>query len=181
MKNYAVKDFLTSEEIRNCRKKLDLSQAELAELMNVSKKTVEHWEYSGKPVTGPAVALIGILEEYPQLEKALQVPKKKTSLRLSYMFRDQLCSVIDVDERNQSIQVINYTRQYLKCAFGKIQKPSYAEYEKFLESRCFPRERDKIKLVLRNMNLPFYDPLMIIEKTEGRMAEDDFWIQIERQ
>ena len=27
---------------------------------------------------------------------------------------------------------------------------------------------------------PFYDPIMIIEKTEGRMAEDNFWIRIER-
>ena len=33
---------------------------------------------------------------------------------------------------------------------------------------------------LRELDLPFYDPMMIIEKTEGRMAEDDFWIQIER-
>ena len=28
--------------------------------------------------------------------------------------------------------------------------------------------------------VPFYDPIMIIEKTEGRMAEDNFWIRIER-
>lgn len=53
-------------------------------------------------------------------------------------------------------------------------------YEEFLESRCFPSSRDKMKLVLKDLELPFYDPLMIIEKTGGRMAEDDFWIQIER-
>lgn len=40
--------------------------------------------------------------------------------------------------------------------------------------------RDKMKLVLKDLNLPFYDPFTIIEKTEGRMAEDDFWIRIER-
>ncbi len=33
---------------------------------------------------------------------------------------------------------------------------------------------------LRELDLPFYDPMMIIEKAEGRMAEDDFWIRIER-
>ena len=38
----------------------------------------------------------------------------------------------------------------------------------------------KIKLVLEDLNLPFYDPFMIIEKTEGRMAEDDFWISATR-
>ena len=31
-----------------------------------------------------------------------------------------------------------------------------------------------------SFDVPFYDPFMIIEKTEGRMAEDDFWIRIER-
>ena len=44
----------------------------------------------------------------------------------------------------------------------------------------FPRTSDKMKLILKDLDLPFYDPFMIIEKTEGRMAEDDFWIRIER-
>lgn len=37
-----------------------------------------------------------------------------------------------------------------------------------------------MKLILKDLGRPFYDPIMIIEKTEGRMAEDDFWIRIER-
>lgn len=40
--------------------------------------------------------------------------------------------------------------------------------------------RDKMKLVLEDLKIPFYDPYLIIEKTEGRMAEDDFWIRIEK-
>ena len=62
---------------------------------------------------------------------------------------------------------------------GKLICP-YEDYEEFLESRCFPRERDKIKIELKRLGIPFYDPMMIIEKTEGRMAEDDFWIKIVR-
>ena len=54
------------------------------------------------------------------------------------------------------------------------------DYKEFLESRCFPRTRDKMKLVLEDIGLPFYDTFMIIEKTQGRMAEDDFWIRIEK-
>ena len=38
-----------------------------------------------------------------------------------------------------------------------------------------------MKIMLEALNLPFYDPFLIIQKTEGRMAEDDFWIQIEEQ
>lgn len=65
-------------------------------------------------------------------------------------------------------------------AFGANNSPSYEDYEEFLKSRCFPETRDKIKIQLEALNIPFYDPMMIIEKTEGRMAEDDFWIYIER-
>ena len=38
-----------------------------------------------------------------------------------------------------------------------------------------------MKLMLRHFELPFYDPMLIIEKTKGRMADDDFWLEIERQ
>lgn len=178
--HYAVKNSLTNNDIKYCRKKFGLSQAEFAELMNISKKTVEHWEYSKTPITGPVVTLLGILQEYPQLEEALKLPEKKASLRISYMFKDQLCTIIDVDEKNKSIQVVNYTRHILKRAFGRIEAPTYEQYEEFLESRCFPRSRDKMKLILRELELPFYDPFMVIEKTEGRMAEDDFWLKVER-
>ena len=61
-----------------------------------------------------------------------------------------------------------------------VEEPDYNQYIEFLESRCFPESRDKMKLILKDLGLPFYDPIMIIEKTEGRMAEDDFWIRIER-
>ena len=50
----------------------------------------------------------------------------------------------------------------------------------FIESRCFPRTRDKMKLQLRELGLPFYDPLMIIGKTQGRMAEDEQWMEVEQ-
>ena len=52
-------------------------------------------------------------------------------------------------------------------------------YEEFVEGRCFPRTRDKMKIMLDALELPFYEPIMIIRKTEGRMAEDDFWIKVE--
>lgn len=180
MRQYMIKDTVAGKEIVECRKKLGLSQAEFAEFANVSKKTVERWEYARTPVTGPIVTLLAILWEHPQIEEELQLPERKTALRLSYMFRDQLCSVIDVDERNRDVRVVNYTRQLLKRAFGRVEQPDYKQYEEFLESRCFPRSRDKMKLMLRELELPFYDPILIIEKTQGRMAEDEFWLKIER-
>ncbi|MCI8638561.1 MAG: hypothetical protein HFG41_05295 [Coprococcus sp.] len=110
----------------------------------------------------------------------VEIPERTAPLRLYYRFRDELCSVIDVDDKSRSVQVKNYTENLLKRAFGIVEEPTYEQYKEFLESRCFPRSRDKMKLMLRELELPFYDPFMIIEKTNGRMAEDDFWLQIER-
>ena len=116
----------------------------------------------------------------PAWEEKLIIPEKEMPIRMSYMFRDELCTIIDVDEEKRRVNVRNYTNHFLKKAFGNNEHPAYEDYEEFLESRYFPRTRDKMKLILRELDLPFYDPMMIIEKTEGRMAEDDFWIRIER-
>ena len=110
----------------------------------------------------------------------LAIPEKVYPLRLWYMSGDQVSTIIDVDEQNRKVEIHNYTKDYIARAFGVIECPSFEDYEAFLESRCFPRTRDKMKLVLEDLGLPFYDPFMIIEKTEGRMAEDDFWIRKER-
>ena len=101
-------------------------------------------------------------------------------MRLWYYYKNEVCTIIDVDERKHIVKVYNYTGDDMLKAFGKKPQISYEMYEEFLESRCFPRERDKMKLKLRELDIPFYDPMMIIEKTEGRMAEDEFWIKIER-
>lgn len=44
--------------------------------------------------------------------------------------------------------------------------------------RCFPRSRANLKEILRDIGVDSYDPLQIIEKTDGRMAEDKQWIEI---
>ena len=176
---YAFSPFLQGRDIKQARKRLGLTQQAFAELTGVSQKTIERWESSDK-ITGPIIPLIRILSEQPQLEKRYQVPEKKTPLRLYYYYRNELCTIIDVDDQARMVEIRNYTDFLQFRAFGIVEHPDYAQYEEFLESRCFPRTRDKMKIILKEMGLPFYDPFLIIEKTEGRMAEDDFWIRIER-
>ena len=96
------------------------------------------------------------------------------------MYKNTVCTVIDADEMSRRVEIRNYIANPLYRAFGVNTEPSFEDYEAFLESRCFPRTRDKMKIELRELGIPFYDPLLIIEKTAGRMAEDDFWIRIER-
>ena len=52
-------------------------------------------------------------------------------------------------------------------------KPFWSWNGKMEEKELF-RQLD----ILKEMGLPFYDPLLIIEKTDGRMAGDEQWILI---
>lgn len=78
------------------------------------------------------------------------------------------------EESQQRIKITNFVQDPLFRAFGRNEHPTCKEYEEFLESRCFPRTRDKMKIMLKTLELPFYDPFLIIRKTQGRMAEDDY-------
>lgn len=179
-RKFAVSDRIDRKDIKNIRKKLQLTQDEFAQLVNVSKKTVESWETKEESIKGCIVTLVKLLNEFPELLEKLKIPEKRYPLRLFYMFKNEICTVIDVDESSRRVEIFNFTDDCIKRAFGVNNTPDFSEYEEFLKSRCFPETRDKMKLILKDLDLPFFDPFLIIQKTEGRMAEDDFWIRIER-
>ncbi|MCD8011839.1 MAG: Hin recombinase [Lachnospiraceae bacterium] len=106
------------------------------------------------------------------------IPVEEYGMRMEFMCDRELCSAILVDFQGQRITVRNHTMDLLHRAFGIREKPGWEDFEEFLESRCFPRTRDQLRLILSDYELDFYDPLTIIEKTQGRMAEDLQWIRI---
>ena len=178
---FAIRKKIGGKEITAIRKKLKLTQEELATFCGVSKKTIHRFEKS-EIVTGSVVTIIDMLNKQESSLEKYTVPEmtEEYPIRLYYLKKDELCTTIDVDEINQKIRIKNYTWKYTDCAFGNNKDPQYSDYIDFLKSRCFPEQRDKMKLLLRDLNLPFYDPFMIIEKTKGRMAEDEFQIEIKR-
>ena len=176
---YVMSDELTGEDIRYARKAMGMTQKEFAAFTGCSLRTVEHWETKAEKITGPVVPLLNIVLRRPSLVQKLEVPPPRRKVRIWYMFRFLVCTIIDVDELQKEIEVTNYSDDPLYRAFGAKLAPEYEDYEAFLESRCFPRTRDKMKLQLKELGIPFYDPLMIIEKTRGRMAGDDFWLKVE--
>lgn len=179
-RKFIIPQYVTGQDIRRVRKMLKMTQKEFANLIGSSRPTIERWEKSETPITGPIVLLLQMIERDQDYILYIQAPQKKKPLRLWYMHRQTVCTVIDVDDNQQEIEIHNYHNNILFRAFGTNEHPTYKDYQEFLESRCFPASRDKMKLILRDLDLPFYDPFMIIRKTEGRMAEDDFWIRIER-
>lgn len=52
--------------VRAIRERTSLSQADFARLLGVSVKTLQNWEQSRRHPTGPAAALLRIVEKNPK-------------------------------------------------------------------------------------------------------------------
>lgn len=178
-RKFITPEYVTADEIRQVRKSLGITQKDFAELIGVSKPTVERWESSDGHITGPIVFVTELLRKHKINLQDYTIPPRVMPIRMWYMYKNTKCTLIDVDEGRREVSICNYINNMQFRAFGVREKPTYDDYCDFLESRCFPRSRDNMKLILKDLNLPFYDPFMIVQKTKGRMAEDDFWIDIE--
>lgn len=100
-----------------------------------------------------------------------------------YVFRyydaDRLCTLIYADFTDRTLQVENHTDQLVKTAFGKKTLPTWDDLTAFLEERCIPRGRAGLQDYLTDIGADEYDHLEIIQKTQGRMAEDEQWLDVE--
>ena len=56
-----------SPGVRVIRQRTSLSQSEFAQLIGVSAKTLQNWEQDRRRPTGPAAALLSIIEHDPAL------------------------------------------------------------------------------------------------------------------
>lgn len=56
-----------SEEIKDIRDRLELSQKDFAELLNISLRTLQEWEQGRKSPKGPALSLLNIAIKHPEI------------------------------------------------------------------------------------------------------------------
>lgn len=115
------------------------------------------------------------MEEYAAQKRAAE--HQVYSFR--YYDKNQLCTLIYADFTDQTLQVENYTDKLVKTAFGKKSLPTWEDFLAFLEERCIPRGREGLEDYLTDIGTDEYEPLEIIKKTQGRMAEDDQWLELE--
>jgi len=108
-----------------------------------------------------------------------QAPEAGYTMRMTLMYQNKPCTAIDVNFLQNQIKIQNYTKDILHRAFGVKEKPTWEDFHVFLQERCFPKTRGNIKTVLAGLGLKDYDPLQIIEKTNGRTAEDDLWLKFQ--
>ena len=99
-------------------------------------------------------------------------------LVLHYYCGDVLCTKICADKVIKQVVIENLTDDIFLTAFGVTGHPDWSDFDDFITSRCVPSQRDGLKYYLESIGLDRYDPLEIIRKTGGRMAEDEFRIEI---
>ena len=100
-------------------------------------------------------------------------------LVLSYYDDKTLCTKIAANYDEKTVCIENYVTNVLRTAFGNNQEPTWEDYLLFLEERCIPKSRAGLRDYLDAIGVDAFDPLEIIKKTSGRMAEDQQWIQVE--
>ena len=104
-------------------------------------------------------------------------PAEGYTLRMTYMYQQHPCTIIDVDFLNQRVMIQNKTEDMLHRTVGVVDHLTWDDFETFLKERCFPATRGNAKEILKQLQLTSYDPLQIVEKTRGRTAEDDMWLK----
>ena len=104
-------------------------------------------------------------------------PSEEYRLRITYLYRQQPCTMIYVNFFANRIKIVNRTGDILHRAFGVVEEPDWEQFEIFLRERCFPQTRANAKELLEALGIDNYDPLQIVEKTQGRMAEDSMWMK----
>ena len=108
-------------------------------------------------------------------------PTIKNTMVIDYYNGDCLCSKIYVDTKNKEVQVRNFTSDNIERAFGVNQNPTWTDFENFLENRCFPRDRQNLKLELKKLGLNEYNPLDICKATSGRNYKDEQWMDFSKE
>ena len=95
-----------------------------------------------------------------------------------YYDGDTLCTVILADFTAEQICIENKVDEILDTAFGVNETPSWEDFLAFLAERCIPKTRKGLDYYLDAVGVPEYDPVLLVEKTQGRMAEDHKWLEI---
>lgn len=139
--------------------------------LNESKRNIElMFDGNGIYITAEKT-----IEEFVSQKRTMEHQLKK----LSFFDDNELCSIIYADFTDKTLKAENHTEDIVKTAFGNNKIPTWDEFMDFLEERCIPKKRSGIREYLEAIGVAEYNPLEIIKKTKGKMAEDKQWIEIE--
>ncbi|MBQ8518351.1 MAG: helix-turn-helix domain-containing protein [Agathobacter sp.] len=172
------KPVFTDEQITELRtkRKQGITVSALAKEYGVSRQTLSAYLNKKDQQMEAIIESIKLWRELNRPFKEVNVVDY--TMRMDFMCEDECCTQILVDFKHEKIAINNTTDKIMLRAFGININPTWEDFMEFLEERCFPRTRDNLKLILQDLELDFYDPLYIIEKTQGRMGEDMQWLKV---
>ena len=111
---------------------------------------------------------------------AAQSLEQKHDVRVLKLYDgNNLCTTIYADFTKEMLKVENHISDPVKTAFGNNPFPTWEDFQFFLEERCIPRQRAGLREYLEVIGVIEYNPIEIIKKTAGRMAEDNQWLEME--
>lgn len=88
-----------------------------------------------------------------------------------------LITEINVDYKTETVKIKNHTDDLLLRAFGINENPTFKDFEEFLEYRSIPQTRHRFKTEMRLRGIEDTSPLGIVRHYNGRMADDDCYIE----
>lgn len=172
------KPIFTEAQIAEIRAKREqgIKVAVLAEEYGVSRQTLSFYLNKKEQQIETIIDSLRLWREMNRPFKNVNLVDY--TMRMDFMCEDVCCTQILVDFKRERIAIRNTTDKIALRAFGINMNPTWEDFMEFLEERCFPRTRDNLQLVLKDLELDFYDPFNIIEKTQGRMGEDMLWLKV---
>ena len=141
--------------------------------MGISKEDRVELSFDGEKITIQPLASTD-----PEVFRRNAEQKGHRLKEYRYYDGDTLCTVILADFTAQQVCIENKIDDVLDTAFGVNEMPSWDDFLAFLADRCIPKTRKGLEHYLDAVGVPEYDPVQLVEKTQGRMAEDHKWLEI---
>lgn len=104
---------------------------------------------------------------------------KSIDYEFDYMAKDDVVSHITV-YKDGTVDINNFTdnKYLLPFLYDGVTRE---DVEDMFARRVFDIGRPDKDELLKEMGVPFYDPIMIILKTRGVMLRDYFWIRFNKE
>lgn len=158
---------------KECRKVFAQSPGRVASYNGTFKRGSVELSFDGEKITvRPLASTDSELFRRNAEQKGHQLKEYR------YYDGDTLCTVILADFTAEQICIENKVDEILDTAFGVNETPSWEDFLAFLADRCIPKTRKGLDYYLDAVGVPEYDPVLLVEKTQGRMAEDHKWLEI---
>lgn len=102
-------------------------------------------------------------------------PNERT-LEFDVLLKDKLLHSVKINFNENTCYIKTFTHIPIEKEFTK-DTLNLMEMLRWVESRCFERNRDGREEILELLGLKAYEPYEIIKVTHGLMAHDKRWIR----